>query len=142
MSSERSFSAVARVALVAALAHGAACADFSRGDPLGPTGGGAPDASGSASGSAFDPDIHALLLDGCASCHSPTGAASDTELLLTGNLTDDYSSTSALVDLGSPDASRLVVKMEGRGHAGGAIYTRASPEYARVLRWIGEGAAP
>ena len=42
--------------------------------------------------------------------------------------------------LSSPQAAH--VKMEGRGHTGGAIYTRASPERAQVLRWIGEGAAP
>lgn len=87
-------------------------------------------------------DIQALLQGGCASCHSSTGAAAGTALLFTGSVSEDYLSALNLVDVGSPDASRLVVKMEGRGHSGGAIYTRASPQYARVLRWIGEGAAP
>jgi hypothetical protein len=104
-------------------------------------------ASGAAGSSAttntsYGADIYPVLLDGCESCHSPTGAASDTGLLLTGSASDDYPSTFDLIDVGSPEASRLVVKMEGRGHGGGAIYTPASPEHALVLRWIGEGAAP
>lgn len=127
---------------------GAACADFSRGEALGAdgSGGGAPDAaagaSGGGSGSSYGVDIGALLLDGCAVCHSPTGAASSTGFSLTGDVPDDYQSTLSFVDVGAPDQSRLIVKMEGRGHTGGAIYTRASPEHAQVLRWIGEGAAP
>ncbi len=119
------------------------CADFSRGEPFGASGSGG-GSMGAEAGLAisYAADIHALLQGGCASCHSPTGAASSTALLLTGNVTEDYLSALDLVDVGSPDASRLVLKMEGRGHSGGAIYTRASPQYARVLRWIGEGAAP
>ncbi len=126
---------------------GAACADFSRGEALGANGSseGAPDAAAGASGgpgSSYGVDIGPLLLDGCAACHSPTGAASSTAFLLTGSVADDYEATLGFVDVGAPDQSRLIVKMEGRGHTGGAIYTRASPEHAQVLRWIGEGAAP
>jgi hypothetical protein len=147
MSSERSSRQPVMMALVPLL-FGAACADFSRGEALGTngSGGGAPDAaagtSGGGSGSSYGVDIGPLLLDGCAVCHSPTGAASSTGFLLTGNTPDDYQSTLSFIDVGAPDRSRLIVKMEGRGHTGGAIYTRASPEHAQVLRWIGEGAAP
>ncbi len=130
-----------------ALLLGVACADFSRGDPLnaGDPGAGeaAPDAAADgSSSSSYGAGIHALLLDGCATCHSPAGAASGTGLVLTGNASEDYPSTLQLVDVGAPASSRLVSKMEGRGHGGGAIYTQGSPEYARVLRWIGDGAAP
>ena len=129
-------------ALLSLLVALVGCADFSRGERLGSGGdemGNGPDAGSSSS---FAVDVHSLLLDGCASCHSPTGAASDTSLVLTRMLPDDYVSTLNFVDVDAPGASRLVVKMEGRGHAGGAIYTSASPEHAQVLRWIGEGAAP
>jgi hypothetical protein len=123
-----------------------ACADFSRGDALDTSGAGLPDAmpsdSQGGSSSGYGAEIHALLLDGCASCHAPAGAASDTRFVLGGNAPEDYLSTLEFVDVGAPAQSRLVVKMEGRGHTGGAIYTRVSPEYAQVLRWIGEGAAP
>ena len=135
----------ARVALLV----GAACADFSRGAAVGSSGSsgsssGAADASasGAASSSSYGADIAPLLLDGCAACHSPTGAASSTGFVLSGDVLDDYQSTLGFVDVDAPDQSRLIAKMEGRGHAGGAVYTRASPERAQVLRWIGEGAAP
>ena len=127
-----------RLALLLAVA----CADFSRGEPL-PGGGAAPDAAASgSSSSSYGAGVHALLLAGCASCHSPTGAASSTGLVLTDDAADDYPSTLQLVDVGAPAGSRLLLEMEGRGHGGGAIYTRVSPEYAQVLRWIGDGAAP
>ena len=147
MSSERSRLRPVSMALVTLL-NGAACADFSRGEASGAngSGGGAPDASagtvGGGSGSSYAVDAHPLLLDGCAACHSPTGAASSTAFMLTGNVADDYQSTLGFVEVGAPEQSRLIVKMEGRGHTGGAVYTRASPEHAQVLRWIGEGAAP
>jgi hypothetical protein len=147
MSSER-WSRRPALTVLGALVFGAACADFSRGQALGSNGSGAgvPDAaantSGGGSSASYAADIHPLLVDGCAACHSPTGAASSTTFVLTDNAPDDYLSTLEFVDVGAPDVSRLVVKMEGRGHSGGAIYTRVSPEYAQVLRWIGEGAAP
>jgi hypothetical protein len=147
MSSERSSRQPVLMALVPLL-FGAACADFGRGEAIGASGsgGGAPDAaaaaSGGSAGSSYGVDIGPLLLDGCALCHSSTGAASSTGFVLTGNAADDYQSTLRFVDVDAPDQSRLIVKMEGRGHTGGAIYTRASPERAQVLRWIGEGAAP
>jgi hypothetical protein len=123
----------------------AACADFSRGAPLadGSAGSsmGAGSDAGAPTGVSYGADIHPLLMERCGSCHSPTGAASGTALVFTGSVPDDYLSTFNLVSVETPEASRLAVKMAGRGHQGGAIITSASPEYARVLRWIGEGAA-
>jgi hypothetical protein len=143
MSSERW---AAGLALLGALGAWSGCADFSRGEPLASSGsgGGPSDAGGAASsaGSSYATDIHPLLLGSCGSCHSPAGAASGTELVFTGSAPDDYVPTLRLVDVEAPDSSRLVVKMEGRGHGGGVVYTSTSPEYAAVLRWIGEGAAP
>ncbi|MEO8178173.1 MAG: hypothetical protein ABI895_04995 [Deltaproteobacteria bacterium] len=141
MSSERWLSTLA---LLGVLWPGAGCADFSRGKPLAAGNSDSPDASdaGGGVGSSYAADIHPLLLGGCSSCHSPTGAASGTQLVLTGSAPADYVSVSKLVDVDTPDASRLLVKAQGRGHVGGAIYTSTSSQYAAVLRWIGEGAAP
>ena len=142
MSSERCSRALA---LLGALVCALACADFSRGEPLAESGlDGGSTGNGSDGGSSvgYAADIHPLLLDGCAECHSPTGSASNTQLVLTGRLPEDYLSARELVDQDSPDASRLLTKMQGRGHVGGAIYTSASPEYALILRWIDEGATP
>jgi hypothetical protein len=121
------------------------CADFSRGEPLAardtaPPGSGAD--AGSSTGTSYVADVHVLLIDGCASCHSSAGTASSTPLVFADSPPDDYTLTLDFVDVDAPDTSRLVLKMEGRGHAGGAIYPRASSEHALVLRWIGEGASP
>jgi mono/diheme cytochrome c family protein len=132
------------LALLGALWPGAGCADFSRGKPLAAANSDSPDASatGGGAGSSFAADILPLLLGGCGSCHSPTGAASSTPLVFTGSAPDDYVFVFNLVDVDTPDASRLLVKAQGRGHGGGAIYTSTSSQYAAVLRWIGEGAPP
>jgi hypothetical protein len=121
------------------------CADFSRGEPLPPSdtppsGSGAD--AGSSTGTSYGADVHALLIDGCVSCHSSAGTASSTQLVFVDSPPDDHMATLDFVDVDTPETSRLVLKMEGRGHAGGAIYPRASSEHALVLRWIGEGALP
>lgn len=141
MSSERW---LATLALVGVLWPWAGCADFSRGTPLAAGTSDSPDASatGGGAGWSYAADIHPLLLGGCGSCHSPTGAASGTQLVFTGSAPDDYVLVSKLVDVDAPDASRLLVKAQGRGHGGGAIYTSTSSQYTAVLRWIDEGAPP
>jgi hypothetical protein len=144
MSSERWLSGFALLTL----GLSGACADFSRGKSLASSGSGegSPDASGAAgsagSSASYATDIHPLLLDGCGTCHSATGAAAGTALVFSDSASDDYAPTLDLVDVDTPDASRLVIKMLGRGHGGGVVYTSTSPQYAAVLRWIGEGAAP
>lgn len=119
-----------------------ACADFSRGDALPPGSEPPAVASDAAAGASFGTHVHALLIEGCERCHAPGGAASSTELLYTGDVQDDYGATLQFVTPHSPEASRLMTKMQGRGHGGGAIFTPASTEYALVLTWIREGAAP
>jgi mono/diheme cytochrome c family protein len=141
MNSERWLSTLALLGL---LWPSAGCADFSRGKPLAAGTSDAPDASGAGggAGSSYAADIQPLLLGSCGSCHAPTGAASGSQLVFTGSAPDDYASVSSLVDLDNPNTSRLLVKAQGRGHGGGAIYTSTSSRYAAVLRWIGEGAPP
>jgi hypothetical protein len=141
MSSERWLVAMS---VLGALGSGA-CADFSRGGPLAAGGrseGSASNGSDAGSTLTYSADIQPLLLDACATCHSQSGAASDTEFQLSGAVLDDYASTLALVAVGSPETSRLLVKMSGRGHGGGATYPSTSPEYAIILLWVCEGAAP
>jgi hypothetical protein len=116
-----------------------ACADFSRGDPPPFASEPRPDA---ATGTSFAAHVHSVLIEGCESCHTPDGAASSTELVYTGDVQEDYSATLQLVSPDSPEASRLMTKMQGRGHGGGAIFTPASAQYVLVLTWIREGAAP
>lgn len=140
MNSERWLAALA---LLGELWLSAGCADFSRGKPLA-AGNSDPDASaaGGGRGSSYAADIHPLLVVGCGSCHSPTGAASGTQLVFSGSAPEDYVLVFNLVDVNLPDASRLLVKAQGRGHGGGAVYASTSPQYAAVVRWIGEGASP
>jgi hypothetical protein len=136
--------AVGALLVPVALLPALGCADFSRGKPLAadtaPPGSGAD--AGSSTGTSYAADIHVLLIDGCASCHSSAGTAASTPLVFTDSPSDDYTATLDFVDVDAPETSRLVLKMEGRGHAGGAIYPRASSEHALVLRWIDEGAPP
>jgi len=141
MSSERG---LATLVLLGVLWPSAGCADFSRGKPLAAGNPDSPDASGAAggAGSSYAADIHPLLLGSCGSCHAPTGAASGSQLVFSGSAPDDYVSVLNLVAVDAPETSRLLVKAQGRGHGGGAIYTSTSSQYAAVLRWIGEGAPP
>jgi mono/diheme cytochrome c family protein len=141
MNSERWLSTLA---LFGVLWPCASCADFSRGKPLAAGSSDSPDAGAAegSAGSSYAADIDPLLLGSCGSCHSPTGVASGTQLVFTGSAPDDYLIVLNLVDVDRPDASRLLVKMQGRGHGGGVIYPPTSSQYAAVLRWIGEGAPP
>lgn len=119
-----------------------ACADFSRGAPLPAGSGPPPAASDAAAGSSFGAQVHSLLLEGCQSCHAGGGAAASTELVYVGDASADYDTTLPFVTPDSPEASRLVTKLQGRGHGGGGIFASTSPEYAVILTWIREGAAP
>jgi len=126
-------------ALLIAAVLAAGCADFSRGAaPDAAPDAGASDGGG---GAGFAP-VHALLLSGCQRCHQAGGEAGTTALVLTGDARADRDVVARLVDTSSPEASRLLSKMSGHGHTGGAVFNEGSPEYAAVLRWIQEGARP
>lgn len=139
-----------RLALALGLAFAfVGCADFSRGaasEPAtdaGPTGDAGDAATGDGGGSAsFAKDVEPLLVPTCQACHVPGGEAGDTTLLLTGTAATDFATVTAFVDTSSPKSSRLLSKMSGNGHQGGAVYAAGSPEYLTVLRWIEQGAAP
>ena len=46
------------------------------------------------------------------------------------------------VDTSAPAGSRLLSKLSGNGHQGGAVYAAGSPEYQTILHWIEQGALP
>ena len=140
---------------LAALAGGmalwlAGCADFSRGpsSAAGHDAGAGLDAgAGDAvatdgGGTSFANDIEPLLVPTCQDCHAAGGQAADTRLLFTGKPATDYTAVVSFVDTSSPSGSRLLSKMSGNGHQGGAVYAAGSPEYLTVLRWIEQGALP
>jgi hypothetical protein len=125
----------------------AGCADLERGPaPAVPDAGAGTDAddappSDGASVS-FAATVLPLLQDGCARCHAAGQEAGDTQLVFTGGAGADYTAVSRFVDTSAPSGSRLLAKMRGQGHEGGAIFTAASPEYQTVLQWIQQGAPP
>lgn len=153
MTSESSVSAV-RLGVTLALALGwtvtSGCADLSRGDSPGAGDGGNTSQDGAPSDGGLDPDapvsfavtVHPLLRSGCESCHRQGGEAGDTSLVLGGDAAADYATAHPLVDAAAPTASRLLAKMAGHGHSGGAVYSESTPEYATTLRWIAGGALP
>ena len=125
--------------LVAAAALG--CADFSRGATQVSTDE-TPDAGGSGAGRgslSFSTDVYPLLTI-CMNCHVPGGAASTTSLVFAGNAATDYTTILKFVDTSAPEGSRMLSKMSGNGHGGGAIYAAGTSEYETVLHWIQQGA--
>jgi hypothetical protein len=131
------------------LAGALACADLERGDPLpdaatADTGAPATEAGseGGAAPLSFARDVHPLLFDGCARCHSRDGQASNTALLLTADAGADLPGVVQFVNSENPAGSRLLVKGAGMGHGGGAIYAVGTPEYQTILQWITQGSAP
>jgi hypothetical protein len=123
-----------------------ACADFSRG-PDSVTGDGGADLAGDVASTdgvavSFAASIHPLLIAACRGCHAAGQQAGDSQLLFTGDAAADYLTVSRLVDTSAPASSRLLSKMAGNGHGGGAVYPAAAREYQTVLQWIQQGARP
>jgi hypothetical protein len=153
MNSERARIAVALACALAA----AACADLERGSSL-PEAGMAPaplvdaatpgpsaDVGGSDAGPpapSFARDVHPLLLDLCARCHSEAGQASRTGLVLVKDAARDLAQVTKLIDRDNPAASRLLGKATGTGHEGGAVLMVGTPEYRTILAWITQGSLP
>jgi hypothetical protein len=120
------------------------CADFERG-PAAPTpdGGADDDAGATTDGEilSFATTISPLL-QVCARCHAAGQEAGDTQLVFTGNVAADFAAVTPFVDTSAPSSSRLLSKMRGQGHQGGAIYAADTPAYQTVLIWIQQGAHP
>ena len=148
MSSDATFrwGGLAAGALAGALAL-ASCADFSRGEPSpAPDAGARPDGGDAAASDgaalSFASDVYPLLVPACQSCHATGEEAGDTNLLFTGTAPDDYPTVVTFVDTSAPAGSRLLSKLSGNGHQGGAVYAAGSPEYQKILNWIEQGALP
>jgi hypothetical protein len=82
------------------------------------------------------------MVPSCSRCHADGQEAGDTQLVLAGAPEADYAEVLRFVDTSSPAGSRLLSKMSGSGHQGGAVYAAGSPEYLTVLHWIEQGAQP
>lgn len=130
--------AIASVVLAAILAG--ACGDFERGDPLPATETASP--TGTNGAVSFASDVHPILIEYCEDCHSPSGEASSSDYILSGNSDDDYLTVLEFVDVENPSSSRLLTKARGTGHTGGVILSSGSAEFTTLFNWIAEGAAP
>lgn len=134
-----------------ALATVAACADLERGAPgadgapaLAPDGA-VPDGASAMDAPAalsFARDVHRLVVDGCARCHSNTGEASRSTFILVDDAAKDRLAVLTFINPDNPAASRFLSKGAGNGHGGGAIYAVSSPEYRTILDWILQGSSP
>src|SRR5687767_4291918 len=91
-----------------------ACADLERGAPAAADAGGAGDLGpGTDAGEgvavpSFSRDVHKLLVDGCATCHSANGQAGDSAFILSGQETPDHALALQFVNLEQPAGSRLL----------------------------------
>ena len=149
MSSDATFrwGGLAAGALAGALAL-AACADFSRGEPSpAPDAGARPDGGDAAArrrrGAVVrDRRLPAARARPASRATRPASEAGDTQLLFTGDAAADYATVVMFVDTSAPAGSRLLSKMSGNGHQGGAVYAAGSPEYQTILQWIEQGAQP
>jgi hypothetical protein len=144
-----SSSRVRFVALALACQLGS-CADLDRGQPL-PIDAGADSGTTEADGgaedrvpvaSSFARNVHPLLVDLCARCHSASGQASNSGLVLAGDAARDLTQVQRFINRDNPAASRLLTKGAGTGHGGGAIVASGTPEHRTILDWITQGSAP
>ncbi len=90
----------------------------------------------------FAVDVHHLVVDGCARCHSSGGSANTSAFILVNDATKDRQEVLMFVNLSNPAGSRLVAKGAGSGHGGGAIYAASTPEYRTIVNWISQGGLP
>lgn len=130
-----------RLLLAALLLSG--CADLERGPAAVVPDAGTTDDATAPDGEALSFATSVLpLFDACVRCHATGQEAGDTQLLFTGSVDADLASVLRFVDTDAPAGSRLLAKLSGLGHQGGAIYAAGSPEYQTVLQWIQQGARP
>lgn len=88
----------------------------------------------------YAPIVHDALNQACSGCHRTGALAGNTRYVLSGEVAADFASTRRFVDLEAPDASPLLRKASGAGHAGGVIYPLGADAYLRLLQWIQFGA--
>jgi hypothetical protein len=145
-------------AIIVLVLAAAGCADFERGKPSADAGappvpltdaaapGGGADLGGSNDAGphalSFARDVHPVLLDLCARCHSDGGQASRTGLLLSRDAARDLVQTVKFINQENPAGSRLLGKATGTGHEGGAVVMVGTPEYRTILAWITQGSLP
>jgi hypothetical protein len=88
----------------------------------------------------YAPIVHDALNQACSGCHRSGALAGNTGYVLSGEAAADFASARRFVDLEAPEASSLLLKASGAGHAGGAIYPPGADAYLRLLQWIQFGA--
>jgi len=120
----------------------AACADFQRGPSAVLDDAGVEPTPSDGGATSFAIAVEPVLIDTCLSCHRVGGVAAGTSLVLSGEAGADFAQVSALVDLATPSASRLLSKAAGQGHGGGAVLAPGSPDYQALLQWVTDGAHP
>jgi hypothetical protein len=132
---------VRKVLAAAVLVFGSpGCADFHRG-PAPRDGGGQADGSPAAD-PAFEKLVYPILQLDCSDCHSASGQAANTYLVLTGNARADRDMVVALVTPGNPSDSMLLIQATRDSHGGGKRFATDSTEYLTISDWIlGLGAA-
>jgi hypothetical protein len=125
------------LALLGALLSQGACADFHRGA--------APDAGPDlppdvrrvlVDDPVFENDVHPILQNMCAPCHSKGNQAQNTRYLLTQNAKEDRPMVVDLVSPADPENSTLLRKGRGENHQGGIRLPTDGLEYPTVRDWI------
>jgi hypothetical protein len=97
--------------------------------------------TGGAAGLTYAPAVHEALNQACSGCHRLGAAASNSGLVLSGEVGADFASARRWVDLARPEASLLLGKASGGVvHAGGALFPPESAGYRLLLEWIASGA--
>ncbi|MEO8178174.1 MAG: hypothetical protein ABI895_05000 [Deltaproteobacteria bacterium] len=97
--------------------------------------------TGGAAGRSYAPAVHEALNQACSGCHRLGAAASNSGLVLRGEVGADFASARRWVDLQRPEASLLLSKASGGVvHAGGALFPPESAAYGLLLEWIQAGA--
>lgn len=90
----------------------------------------------------YQKDVYPILESNCYSCHSDTGLASTSTLILTLEPAADYDMVVGFVDSDSASDSPILTKATGtNSHLGGTILTENSPDYQTLATWIEQGAA-
>ena len=119
------------------------CADFVRGEYWELDEGASEEGTAGDGVYGYAANVHELMDTGCERCHAPGNSAGNTNFLIhSDDVEASYASPLEFVDVEAPASSRLLGKMAGAGHGGGAVYDDRSAEYELVLAWIEQGAAP